>query len=71
MLTQVLKEIVNSRGGIRMKELSRKMGVEESALEGMVEYWVHKGRIRRLSGDDLLCAEVDCDQPCPYCAKKN
>lgn len=46
MLHQVLQEIENSQGSINLNDLSRKLSIERSALEGMIEYWVRKGRIK-------------------------
>jgi len=28
-----------------LRQLSRKLGVQESALEGMIQFWVRKGRL--------------------------
>ncbi len=56
MLNQVLREIENSRGPITIGELSRKMGVEPTALEGMIQFWVHKERLK--SEDDQINGAV-------------
>jgi hypothetical protein len=45
MLTQLLHEIESSDGPMRLAELSRKLGVERSALDGMIQFWVQKGRL--------------------------
>jgi hypothetical protein len=59
MLLQVLKEIENSRGAIRLDVLSRKLGIDAGVLEGMVEHWVRKGRIQRV-GSFALCNADAC-----------
>ena len=69
MLMQVLKEIENSHGAIRMDALSSKLGIDPSVLEGMVEHWVRKGRIQRMGQDDLLCGASDCKETCTFCSK--
>lgn len=69
MLTSVLHEIEKSKGAIRMQTLSQKLGIDESVLEGMIEHWVRKGRIRRMGQDDLLCGASDCKDNCPFCSK--
>ena len=46
MLNQVLFEIKNAQGPITIRELSRKLKIEPQALEGMLQFWVRKGRIR-------------------------
>jgi hypothetical protein len=58
MLQQVLHEITTARGPITISELSRKMGIETAALEGMIEFWVRKGRLQRDSdhgGGNCAC----------------
>ncbi len=52
MLNQVLHEIENTRGTITIGELSRKIGVEPTALDGMIQFWVQKGRLK--SEDDQI-----------------
>ena len=46
MLHQVLQEIEAAQGSINLNELRQKLFIERSALEGMIEYWVRKGRIK-------------------------
>lgn len=45
MLDAILKEIENSRGPLTVKGLSRKLDIEESAMEGMLEFLQRKGRL--------------------------
>ena len=45
MLHQVLQEIEAAQGSMNLNELSRKLAIERSALEGMIQYWVRKGRL--------------------------
>jgi hypothetical protein len=45
MLHQVLEEVEKTRGPLSLQELSHRLGVEQSALEGMIGYWVRKGRL--------------------------
>jgi DNA-binding Lrp family transcriptional regulator len=54
MLTQVLTEIQQANGPITINELSRRLGIESSALQGMIDFWVRKGRLR---DDDAAVAE--------------
>lgn len=63
MIRQVLAEI---RAGVTtVRELSRKLHVEESALQGMLEFMVHKGLIRELHPE---CRPKGC-RGCPYQGK--
>lgn len=49
MLHQVLHALETAQGPVRLDELSRALGIEPSALEGMIAYWVRKGRLKDAS----------------------
>lgn len=78
MLQQVLHEIETAQGPVDVAGLSRKLGVERGALEGMVAFWVRKGRLRssqegmveEACGGGLGCGGV-CPGPeaCPWVLK--
>jgi len=61
MLNQVLHEIENSQGPITIRELSRKLAIDPNVLEGMIQFWVRKGRITSdedlSSGENALCSK--------------
>jgi hypothetical protein len=46
MLRQVLQEIEAAPGTVNLNTLAHKLGVERSALEGMIQFWVRKGRLQ-------------------------
>jgi hypothetical protein len=48
MLSQIIKELESAGGAIDLDELSRRLGVERSALDGMIETLVGKGRLRAI-----------------------
>ena len=54
MLKVVLESIESADGPVRVAELSRQLGIERSALEGMIAYWVRKGRL--VDDDETACA---------------
>ncbi len=43
MLRQVLEAVEAADGAVDLRALSRDLGVEPSALEGMIQHWVRKG----------------------------
>ncbi|HHB91003.1 MAG TPA: hypothetical protein ENK60_06805 [Anaerolineae bacterium] len=45
MLHAILHELQTASGPLTLRQLSRKLGVQESALEGMIQFWVRKGRL--------------------------
>ncbi|MBC8507302.1 MAG: hypothetical protein ISR58_04395 [Anaerolineales bacterium] len=57
MLYQVLHEIEKADGSITLNDLSIKLGVDRNALEGMLQFWVQKGRIQ---DDSTTCDDVVC-----------
>jgi hypothetical protein len=63
MLSHIIQEFRKSGGAISLNELSRRLGVERSALDGMLETLVRQGRLNH------LCAGVsgDCSGSCQSC----
>jgi hypothetical protein len=68
MLRQVLLEIKNAHGTVSLNDLSRKMGIERSALGGMLDHLVHKGYLRDDSQDIAeainTCSPESCGGSC-------
>jgi hypothetical protein len=67
VLTQVLQELESAQGPVSLDDLSRKLGVERTALEGMIAFWVRKGRLKEDYAAVLqgLCPGAECDSTCP------
>ena len=72
MLYQLLHEIKSARGTITFHQLAAQLQVEESALHGMIDFWVRKGRLR---GDEVqpadalpVCVGAGCSR-CPGAAQ--
>jgi hypothetical protein len=70
VLRQLLRELESSKGPVSLNELSRTLGVEPSALEGMITYLVRKGRLKEVWSVEMrdMCADSDCDTECPGAA---
>ena len=66
LLKQILQELETSQGPANIADLSRKLGVERSALEGMIAFWVRKGRLTDDYAAAVLgaCASDDCGASC-------
>jgi hypothetical protein len=78
MLKQLLKEIAKADSAIDLNELSRKLDVDRSALEGMIAYLVQKGKLRDDEKAQAVatgsCGSGSCDsccgaQGCPFVVK--
>ncbi len=74
MLYQLLHEIEAAHETIILSQLATQLQVEESALRGMIDFWVRKGR---LHGDEVqtgskpvpTCSSGGCSggaQQCPF-----
>ena len=65
MLNQVLYEIEKAQGPITLHELSRKLGMDTSALEGMLQFWERKGRIQNDDGGETCESQIgSCSSSC-------
>ena len=72
LLRQVLQEIESAQGPISLNDLSRKLGVEPSALEGMISFLVRKGRLQQDAASlhpdtgaiHASCTDQDCGSVC-------
>jgi hypothetical protein len=64
MLRQVLQEIKAARGPVDLNQLAHKLNLERDALDGMIDFWVRKGKI-----EDMRQAEtLECfSQVCGSC----
>lgn len=56
MLSRILEEFEKAKGPLDLNELSRRLGVERSALEGMLQLLVRKGRLRETGTGTETCA---------------
>ncbi|MBK8988003.1 MAG: hypothetical protein IPM39_18355 [Chloroflexi bacterium] len=56
MLKEVLHAIESANGPVHVAQLSRQLGIERSALDGMIAYWVRHGRLY----DDATSQENAC-----------
>jgi hypothetical protein len=46
MLKQVLHEIESAQGPVSLDALGRKLNIDRSVLDGMIQFWVRKGRLQ-------------------------
>jgi len=61
VLNEILEQIENSDGPLTVRELARRLDVEESALTGMLEFLQRKGRLSVYRpGENQGCASISC-----------
>jgi len=67
MYSQVMRELQAAQCTLRLEDLAARVNVEPSALKGMLEFWVRKGRMRTGDGDamDAAACAGACGQACP------
>jgi hypothetical protein len=63
-LRRVLDEIQTARGPVSLSDLSLRLGIERSALEGMLQFWIRKGRLKEMDAGTAVCLEGDCTGSC-------
>ena len=64
MLQQVLHEIENANAPITLQTLSHRLAIEPSALQGMIDFWVRKGRLRDDDAVDDCSMSGGCGGSC-------
>ena len=57
MLSKILREFEDRNGPLDLNELSRRLGVERSALGGMLGLLVRQGRLREVSSGTEACTQ--------------
>ncbi len=62
LLKQVLTTLEEAQGPVSLAALSQQLEVEPSALEGMIDFWVRKGRLRLVGA--TMCSSAGCGA-CP------
>jgi DNA-binding IclR family transcriptional regulator len=62
VLSQIIKELESAGGVIDLGELSRRLGVQRSALDGMIETLVRKGRLREVEVGEMPPACASCGE---------
>ena len=63
-----LRDVLNAfeqNGPASLAQMSRDLEIEASALEGMIQFWVRKGKLREVC--DLGCASCGAQSSCPAC----
>ena len=68
MINMVLQEIKNNRSPFSVTALSKKLSIDQSALEGMLSYLVQRGRLQEndqlSSGQSNSSSFVSCGSSC-------
>lgn len=60
MLQRVLTEIENASEPLSLADLARKLEIDQATLEGMIDFWVRKGRIITNTAPRAACTISGC-----------
>jgi hypothetical protein len=63
-LREVLKAFEESPGPISLNDMARDLNMAPGMLEGMIDYWVRKGKIRERGGS--ACERCHSAKNCSY-----
>ena len=70
MLQQILAEFQGGQPSLSVDDLSRRLGVEPVALEGMLRTLVAKGRLLALANDGFGCQTCPLQRGCSGCPSR-
>lgn len=65
LLLSVLHAIQAAGGPVTLNELSHQLEIEPSALEGIIAFWVRKGRLTTSDGTTTACGPATCSACAP------
>lgn len=65
LLISVLQSIQTAGGPVTLGELSHQLEIEPGALEGIIEFWVRKGRLTASGGTAAACGPAACSACTP------
>jgi hypothetical protein len=64
LLREVLAAFENTRQPLTLNQLAHELDISPGMLEGMLDYWVHKGRLREVGGE--RCTTCGSAGNCPF-----
>ena len=66
MLAQILKAFKDNEGPVDVRRLGRDLGVERSAMEGMLQTLVRQGKLREVLPGSETCRDCPRSSGCTY-----
>jgi hypothetical protein len=66
VLRQVLDVFEQTTGPLSLAQVARELGVERGVLDGMIQHWVRKGKLRETNGDGQICGSCGGAEGCPF-----
>ena len=69
MLRQVLNAFEDSAGPRSLGKLAKELDIAPGMLEGMIDYWVRKGKLREAGSGTATCTTCGKATSCPFIMK--
>lgn len=63
MLLREVLDAFEQTGPLSLAQLARRLDIEPNALEGMIQFWVNKGKLREVSNQQ--CSTCGVQHTCP------
>lgn len=64
LLREALAAFEQTRQPLTLNQLARDLDISPGMLEGMLDYWVRKGRLREVGGE--RCTACGSTESCPF-----
>lgn len=64
MLSRIMKEFKQSDGLINLDDLSHRLDIERSALDGMLETLIRQGKLKEVINEQPDCTSCDHNYGC-------
>jgi len=64
VLSHITEELRNAQGPLTLAEMGRRLGIERSALAGMLEFLVRKGKLREVRPGLAECSRCGAKGRC-------
>ena len=65
-LREVLNRFSDQSAPISIQKMAREMKLEVGVLQGMIEYWIRKGKLREVVGNHTGCTTCGIKGECPF-----
>jgi hypothetical protein len=69
VLKQVLDHFEDRAGAVSLAQMARELDIEPATLQGMIDYWVRRGRLRASGGAVQACSACGIRSGCAFVGK--
>jgi hypothetical protein len=66
-LREVLRAFEEAEAPMHIGQIAQKLRLRQGALEGMIRYWVQRGRLREVNAPLASCSACEVSKHCKDC----